>query len=1163
MSLAGIMAGAAYIKLTMNDAQAMQALDRTKSSLKSFASAAAAAGDTLTLVAAPLSAMIDRYIKFSDTMLQVKAVSDASGKELASLRKQAQDLGRTTAFTSTQVAQGMTELARMGFSANEVSKAIRPAMNLVRSTGEEMWRLGEFSEYTASILRIFNLSAKDFGRVADVMAMAANKSSVDIADLGMSLKIAGPAAKAMGASLESTTSLLMTLADTGIRGSEAGTMLRRVFQAIAEQSAEGKEAAKHLRDMGIALKTSTGKARSARDIFVDLSKKMQAMSDIEKVNFTMDVFDLRGSAAALNLVEFSSKLKGFENDLKKSGGYAERKAKEMEVEFGGAVREMKSALMELSNAFSEVWAKNLQPFVFGITDATKSLEEFIKNNSVGLGVLTKFMVTVGGFGVALKTAFAVGKGVSAIYEPIRQLDAALRGLREASAAESAAKSQKAALLIENYKLSVAKRTDAEKAKLEVQAAMREKSQALATAAFVEQAEKRKLAALKERFAVEEANNKGVFGKGNTPEFTAAAKAVADQEKVLAKAVKAREKLAEQENILRQQIIKRAAAETAATASQVAAGAAVSHLYGLEKQRSVALTRLLILKKNNALTDRQQTHLYALLNKLKVKDIALSYQEAGASKTMALMKALAAKANNALTASFKALGAAIAANPIGAVLTAISLATMAITYIIDKIDAAKSKALQLAQISIDKAKEKEEKGLAQRQAAKENMRGLTLLAEISKRTTLTVDQMREAENIIKDMDWAGASQWAKLDKTAKKLTIVKDKMEELTNANAVKNAIADKENTIAKLKKEIDNISYENKISAVGERHGMGKIERVKRTNFNDEEKQKIADWQMELHKAQEELEKYKALDMDAIMGLEKTQQERNEAYVQQLRATASELKNAKEEMLKLDKEVADSGKTFTQKEIDAINAKYAAYSKYYKMVIENEKLLLKNAIQSGDKKEQDQINARLTNYKDMLKKVESWRNEQEKIALKKRDDKWKEYEAEKTRKASEKAEADKQWEWNRKLQKLQDKGQKSEALLFVKKEYDRLKNTLAEMTKKRDAMEYSFKSILSEDGIGMSANEQRQLGQKNQEIYTAESRIEELRRMMLAINEDMNKRPEPTTATVSSWSAKDLHRMIGGVSSPEERTARNTEEMVKVMKQSNAKMDKMQDKYGV
>lgn len=1270
MSLAGIMAGAAYIKLTMNDAQAMQALDRTKSSLKSFASAASAAGDTLTLVAAPLSAMIDRYIKFSDTMLQVKAVSDASGKELASLRKQAQDLGRTTAFTSTQVAQGMTELARMGFSAHEVSAAIRPAMNLVRSTGEEMWRLGEFSEYTASILRIFNLSAKDFGRVADVMAMAANKSSVDIADLGMSLKIAGPAAKAMGASLESTTSLLMTLADTGIRGSEAGTMLRRVFQAIAEQSAEGKETAKHLRDMGIALKTSTGKARSARDIFVDLSKKMQAMSDIEKVNFTMDVFDLRGSAAALNLVEFSSKLKGFENDLKKSAGYAERKAKEMELEFGGAVREMKSALMELSNAFSEVWAKNLQPFVFGITDAAKSLEEFIKNNSVGLGVLTKFMVTVGGLGVALKTAFAVGKGASAIYEPIRQLDAALRGSKEASAAASAATESKLAAAAEDKKVAAVKRTDAIKQAVATRSELREKQKAVAEAQAVIIAEKQKLAAIKERYAAEAANNqknllqqsldtKGVLGKGNqdkiakataavaeqeksvnnavatmlaerkklaslrqqyvvdasnnqkqllqqsldtegvlgkgntpeytaaaksladqqkavakaqaavlaerknlvtlrnqlaaaeanvkktpvdTPEFTAAAKAMADQEKVVNKAVASTQKLAEQEKILQQQMQKKLAAVHSSKIAYQTSAKLVDTLSTKETRRIGLMSKMIKLNQAGNLSESSRLRLLNLIGAAKIKDIALSYQDAGASKTMALMKALAAKTNYALAASFKALGAAIAANPIGAVLTAISLATMAISYIIGKIDEANAKALQLAQTSIDKAKEKEGEGLKKRQAAKENMRGLKQLAEISKETELTVDQMREAENIIKDMDWAGASQWAKLDKTAKKLTIVKDKMEELTDASAVKNAIADKENTIATLKKQIEEIQYIKPPKHLEKRFARDKEFRDKyyKRNLNDEEKQDLETWRQELIKAQGELKKFKALDMDAIYGLETTQQERNDAREQKRLATANELKKAKEDMLKMEQEIADSGKTSTQKEIDAINKKYDAALDYYKMAGASEK---------------------------QLERLETWRNTQILAAYRKRNDEWKKYEADRNAQAAKQAEDNKRWDWEQKLKKLQDKGKNSEAVLFVKQEYDRLKNTIAEMTKKRDAMERSFQMSFSEEGVGLGNNEKKQLSQKDQEIFTAAARAEELRRKMLSIGDDMAKREaQQRTATIGGWSAKNLAMALGGGTAAEQ-TAYNTKEMTKLQKKANKALDEMKKNnsmaYGV
>jgi hypothetical protein len=392
------------------------------------------------------------------------------------------------------------------------------------------------------------------------------------------------------------------------------------------------------------------------------------------------------------------------------------------------------------------------------------------------------------------------------------------------------------------------------------------------------------------------------------------------------------------------------------------------------------------------------------------------------------------------------------------------------------------------------------------------------------------------------------------------------MEELTNANAVKNAIADKENKIAELKKQIDEIQYHKPSKALEKRFARDKEFRDKyyKRNLNDEEIQKLETWKQELIKARGELKKYKSLDMDAIYGLETTQKERNDALAAAIAASAEELKKAKEEMLKLDKEVADSGKTSAQKEIDAINEKYNAYVKYYDMVMANEENLLKKADTLEKVKEYKQ---NIKYYKEQFKAVEAWRKAQKSAVYQERNKKWETYEADRNAQAAKQAEDNKRWNWGRKLQKLQDKGKNSEAVLFVKQEYDRLKNTIAEMTQKRDAMERSFQMSFSEEGVGLSNNEKMQLSQKNQEIDTAAARTEELRRMMLSIGDDMAKREtEQRTATMGGWSVKNLAMALGGGTAAEQ-TAYNTKEMTKLQKKANKALDEMKKNnsmaYGV
>ena len=65
----------------------------------------------------------------------VKAVTGSTQKQFAALTDQAKLLGRTTSFTATQVAEGMTSLGRAGFKPEEIQAAIPAVLNLARATG--------------------------------------------------------------------------------------------------------------------------------------------------------------------------------------------------------------------------------------------------------------------------------------------------------------------------------------------------------------------------------------------------------------------------------------------------------------------------------------------------------------------------------------------------------------------------------------------------------------------------------------------------------------------------------------------------------------------------------------------------------------------------------------------------------------------------------------------------------------------------------------------------------------------------------------------------------------------------------------------------------------------------------------------------------------------
>ena len=115
-------------------------------------------------------AIIDTSVEFDSSIRQVAAVTRASADDMAAFSEQAKELGTTTQFTASQVADAQAFLGRAGFETNEILTATPGLLDLAAAG---MLGLGEAADIASNVVQAFNLGAGETGRVADVLAEAA------------------------------------------------------------------------------------------------------------------------------------------------------------------------------------------------------------------------------------------------------------------------------------------------------------------------------------------------------------------------------------------------------------------------------------------------------------------------------------------------------------------------------------------------------------------------------------------------------------------------------------------------------------------------------------------------------------------------------------------------------------------------------------------------------------------------------------------------------------------------------------------------------------------------------------------------------------------------------------------------------------------------------
>lgn len=322
-------------------------------------------GTTLTKrVTAPIVGMATAVLmtgaKFDDQMARVQAISGATGGGLDKLRGQAKEMGSTTRFSASEAAGGMEFLALAGFEVNEITDAMPGLLDLASAANLDLART---SDIVSDTMSAFKMDASQAGEAADIFAEQSSNSNTSVDQLGEAMRRAAPAAAAAGMSLGETSAMLGVLADSGIKGSRAGTVVDATLRDLVGSAEDGAVA---IGDTSVAVFDAEGNFRSMSDIMRDVDTATQGMSDSQRENALRAVFQEQ-SLKGVNLMlgDGIDTFDEYQRANENSAGAAKEMAGIMEDTLGGSFRELKSqlegVLISMSEELSPVVRDTLVP----------------------------------------------------------------------------------------------------------------------------------------------------------------------------------------------------------------------------------------------------------------------------------------------------------------------------------------------------------------------------------------------------------------------------------------------------------------------------------------------------------------------------------------------------------------------------------------------------------------------------------------------------------------------------------------------------------------------------------------------------------------------------------------------------------------------------------
>lgn len=338
---------------------------------------------------------------FDKQMSEVQAVSNATSGELGKLRDAAIKAGKDTSFSATDAAKAEAELAKAGVTTADIlGGALKGSLSLAAAGQID---LADAATISAQAMNIFGLKGSAVTHIADVLASAANVSAADMGDLGGALKQSGLIAAQTGLSLEDTVGTLAAFADNALSGSDAGTSLKTMLQALQAPSGVTQ---KLMDKLGISAYDAAGNFVGIAKLAGNLQKSLSGLTQAERDHAIAQIFGSDAARAANILYkEGATGIEAYTAKVNDNGAAARTAALKMD-NLSGDVERLKGSMESLaitSSGGARDGLRQLTQVADGAVGAFSSLPGWIQQTVVELSGF-------GGVGILAAVGFMKARG---------------------------------------------------------------------------------------------------------------------------------------------------------------------------------------------------------------------------------------------------------------------------------------------------------------------------------------------------------------------------------------------------------------------------------------------------------------------------------------------------------------------------------------------------------------------------------------------------------------------------------------------------------------------------------------------------------------------------------------------------------------------------------
>lgn len=198
----------------------------------------------LNYLSASLQNAANEALKYEKAMKKVQEIGNETNITMGKIGKSIEQFALTTEHSFNNIAEAQLSITKAGIRGSEGIMVLKNALDLATVSGEEQ---GAVSEGLINILNAFGMGTENAGYAANVMSRALNETILNLEEYLEAMKYSAPVASQLGVSFEELSSIIGILAQTGQRGSLAGTGLRNVLLNMLKVTPETAEALKNVK----------------------------------------------------------------------------------------------------------------------------------------------------------------------------------------------------------------------------------------------------------------------------------------------------------------------------------------------------------------------------------------------------------------------------------------------------------------------------------------------------------------------------------------------------------------------------------------------------------------------------------------------------------------------------------------------------------------------------------------------------------------------------------------------------------------------------------------------------------------------------------------------------------------------------------------------------